>query len=64
MKYEELIKWCRKTIRAYNPVIDTIDTHSDTYLKKVVSSFILLTLIYQITNDNERVFIRQVFYGF
>ncbi len=42
MKYEELIKWCKKTIKLYNPVIDTIDTHSERFLKKVlfpISSF-------------------------
>jgi len=41
MKYEELIKWCRKTIRAFNPVIDTIDTHADSYLIKVICDEIL-----------------------
>jgi hypothetical protein len=35
MKYEELIKWCKKTIKLYNPVIDTIDTHTERFLKKV-----------------------------
>ena len=35
MKYEELIKWCKRTIKLYNPVIDTIDTHAERFLKKV-----------------------------
>ena len=35
MKYEDLIKWCRRTCKSYNPVIDTIDSHADRYLKKV-----------------------------
>ena len=48
MKYEELIKWCRKTIKLYNPVIDTIDTHSERFLKKVaISSFIISTNSYR-----------------
>ena len=38
MKYEVLIKWCRRTIKSYNPVIDTIDTHAETYLKEVTNS--------------------------
>jgi len=39
MKYEVLIKWCRRTIKSYNPVIDTIDTHAETYLKEVSNSW-------------------------
>ena len=44
MKYEDLIKWCRKTIKSYNPIIDTIDTHAETYLKKVKLIKILMKL--------------------
>ena len=41
-KYEELIKWCKKTIKLYNPVIDTIDTHSERFLKKVLYKIVVL----------------------
>ena len=48
MKYEELIKWCKRTIKLYNPIIDTIDTHSERFLKKVLFFLSELSMIINI----------------
>ena len=34
MKYEELIKLCLEIMKTYNPIILTVDSHSDEFVKK------------------------------
>ena len=34
MKFDELLEKCVECIRSFNPVINTIDSHADTYLAK------------------------------
>lgn len=50
MKFSELIEQCIECIKSYNPVIKTIDSHADEFLKKMKDPY-------------EKVFIKQVFYG-
>ena len=35
-KYEELINYCLDIIKTYNPIVETVDSHADEYLKKVL----------------------------
>jgi hypothetical protein len=35
MKFSELIEACTECISSYNPVIKTIDSHADDFLKEV-----------------------------
>jgi hypothetical protein len=58
MKYEELIKSCIEILKLYNPNIEGADSFAEKYLKNV------RYLLMQKTKDsNERMFIKQVFYG-
>jgi hypothetical protein len=50
MKFSELIQQADECIKAFNPVISTIDSHADDYLKKMKDPY-------------EKVFIKQLFYG-
>lgn len=34
LKYEELINHCLEIIKTYNPIILTVDSHSDQYIEK------------------------------
>lgn len=36
MKYNEILDSCQTAIKTYNPVIHTIDTHSDNFTKNVL----------------------------
>lgn len=51
MKYNEIIELCLKIIKSYNPVIHTIDSHSDLFCQKI-------------SDENLKVFLKQVFYGY
>lgn len=50
MKFSELLEECVGCIKTFNPIINTLDSHADDFLAKW-------------TNDFERVFVKQVFYG-
>jgi len=50
MKYSELIDKCVEIRRTWDPIIESLDAHADEFLKKV-------------TDDNEKVFVKQVFFG-
>lgn len=53
VKYEELIEYCVEIIRTFNPVIMTVDSHSEEFVTKYKRKL----------EDTESVFIKQVFYG-
>lgn len=36
MKFSELIEVCIECIKTYNPIIKTIDSHADDFLKDVI----------------------------
>lgn len=42
MKFSELIDCCIECIKSFNPIIKTIDSHADDFLKDVSSSNIHL----------------------
>jgi len=50
MKYSELIEMCIEIRRTWNPIIESLDSHADNFLKKF-------------SDENEKVFIKQVFFG-
>jgi hypothetical protein len=51
MKYSELITACIECMRGYNANLEGPDSHADNFLKK------------KTRDSNERMFIKQVFYG-
>ncbi|KAL4453394.1 hypothetical protein ABPG74_017601 [Tetrahymena malaccensis] len=53
VKYEELIEYCIQIIKTFNPVILTVDSHSEEFVAKNKKKL----------EDTEIVFIKQVFYG-
>jgi len=64
MKYAELIDKCVEIKQTWNDVVETLDSHAENFLKKVLTSISLLNLTNpQIPDDNEKVFIKQVFFG-
>jgi len=50
MKYSDLIDKCVEIRKTWNPVVESLDSHAENFLKKY-------------TDDNEKVFIKQVFFG-
>lgn len=50
MKFDELLELCNECVKTFNPVIKTIDSHADDFLKSVKDPY-------------EKVFVKQVFYG-
>lgn len=50
MKFSELILSADTCIKTFNPVISTIDSHSDNYLGTLKDPY-------------EKVFVKQIFYG-
>ena len=50
MKYSELIEACIEIIQTFNPVVQTLDSHSEEFTQRIDNSF-------------EKVFIKQVLYG-
>ena len=50
MKYGDLIDTAIAMIKAYNPIVMTLDSHADEYLEKLKNMY-------------EKVFLKQVFYG-
>lgn len=61
MKFSELIDSCVECVRTFNPIIKTIDSHADDFLKDV--NIIDLKLFIKFKDPYEKVFIKQVFYG-
>ena len=59
MKFSELIDSCVECIKSFNPIVKTLDSHADDFLKDVRPS--PLTMKY--TDPYEKVFVKQVFYG-
>jgi len=53
VNYEELIDYCLEIIRTFNPVIMTVDSHSEEFVTKYRRKL----------EDTEAVFVKQVFYG-
>ena len=50
MKFSELIDSCIECIKTFNPIIKTIDSHADDFLRDFKDPY-------------EKVFVKQVFYG-
>jgi len=50
MKFSELIQRTDECIKTFNPVISTIDSHSDSFLGTLKDPY-------------EKVFVKQMFYG-
>jgi len=62
MKFSELIDSCIECIKSFNPIIKTIDSHADDFLKDVIYNC-TNSLKIQFKDPYEKVFIKQVFYG-
>lgn len=62
MKFSELIDSCIECIKNFNPIIKTIDSHADDFLKDVIYHC-TNSLKIQFKDPYEKVFIKQVFYG-
>lgn len=50
MKFSELIDHCNECVKSFNPVYNTIDSHSDNFLAGLKDPY-------------EKVFVKQIFYG-
>lgn len=50
MKFSELIEMCIESVKTFNPVISTIDSHADNFLSGMKDPY-------------EKVFVKQIFYG-
>ena len=72
MKFSELIENAMTCVKTFNPVIMSLDSHADEFIKNVsIAQQILFSythtknwsLFIQFKDPYEKVFVKQVFYG-
>lgn len=52
MKYKEVIDLTKLCIKTYNPITHSVDSHFDTFIRQ-----------HKLTDLNQMVFIKKIFYG-
>lgn len=55
MKFAELIEHCIECIKTFNPVVKTIDSHADDFIRPVS---LFICLLFKFKDPYERVFIK------
>ena len=63
MKYSELIDMCIEIKKTWNPVVESLDSHAENFLKKVCNWRLSQLTFIKVTDENEKVFVKQVFFG-